>query len=341
MIGTRRNFLVVLLLCAALLAACMDENGTTPDPTQQPPAVETAPAVETNGASEAGGAPEAGEVVQNTPEPTPIPPSPTPSEPLAALVNGRPIFLSDYENELARYQQAEADLGQTEINYPQLVLDVLVERELIMQAAAAEGVVVTEEEVNTQLAELQAESGSAENFAAWLQTNQWTEAQFREAITAELLTQKMIERVTADVPFAAEQIHARYIRVDDPELAQSLVDQINGGADFAELARQHSLDPAAAATGGDLGFFSAGSLLVPELEAPAFALQPGQTSQVITATHSDGAPTYYILQVIERDPQRPLEGNQRNILMDQAISSWIEGLRTQAEITIFVDTNAE
>jgi foldase protein PrsA len=210
----------------------------------------------------------------------------------------------------------------------------------MIQAAAANGVVVTEDEINTQMAELQTVSDSAENFTAWLQANQLTEAEFREAITAEILIQKMIEQVTADVPFASEQIHARYIRVNDPELAQSLLDQINTGADFGELARQYSLDSLSATAGGDMGFFSAGSLFVPALEAPAFSLQPGQTSQVIPVTHVDGSPTFYLLQVIEREAQRTLEGNQRNILLEQAVLSWIAELRAQAEITIFVDTNA-
>jgi parvulin-like peptidyl-prolyl isomerase len=191
------------------------------------------------------------------------------------------------------------------------------------------------------MAELQEISGSAENFAAWLQENQWTEEEFRKAITAELLTQKMIETVTANVPTSAEQIRARYIRVDDQELAQTLLDQINTGADFAELARQYSLDTLSAQGGGDMGFFSAGTLLVPELDAAAFTLQPGQTSQVIPVTNFDGSPTYYILQVTERVAQRPLEGNQRATLLEQTIASWLEGLRTQAEITIFVDTSAE
>jgi hypothetical protein len=79
-------------------------------------------------------------------------------------------------------------------------------------------------------------------------------------------------------------------------------------------------------------------LLVPELEAPALALQPDQTSDVIPAIDFDGTQTYYILQVIERDPQRPLEADQRTNLSIQTMESWIEELRSQAEITVFVNT---
>ncbi len=334
--GIRRAFLIVFLLLAVLLAACDNEGSPTVQPTAEVPMSETVPVVATEISTDPAG----NGTVQETQAPTPIPASPTPSEPLAALVNGAPIFLSDYENELARYQQAETELDLSDTNYPQQVIDSLVERALITQAATAAGITVTEEEVNTQISDLQEASGSAENFEAWLQTNQWTLEEFREALTAEILTQKMIEQITADVPFTAEQVHARYIRVNDQTLAQSLLDQINAGADFGELAKQHSLDPLSAAAGGDMGFFSAGTLLVPELEPHAFALQPGQTSQVIPVTHFDGSPTFYLLQVVERDPQRTLEGNQRSILLEQAILSWVAELRVQAEITIFVDTNA-
>jgi parvulin-like peptidyl-prolyl isomerase len=117
-----------------------------------------------------------------------------------------------------------------------------------------------------------------------------------------------------------------------------LVEQIRGGADFAALARQHSINQQTAEIGGDMGFFLPGTLLVPELEAPALALQPDQTSDVIPAIDFDGTQTYYILQVIERDPQRPLEADQRTNLSIQTMEAWIEELRSQAEITIFVDT---
>jgi parvulin-like peptidyl-prolyl isomerase len=325
--------LIVLLLAAVLLAGCNNDELPTIVPTAElPPAAETAP-------PETGlepGETETGTQVETGPTLAPV--TPTPSEPLAALVNGRPIFLADYEKELARFQQAEAALGPSDQNGPEVALQLLIERELISQAAEARGIVVTDEELETMLAELKEEAGSAENFAAWLQTNNLTEEEFLEEAAAGLLTQKMIEIVTADVPFVAEQIHARIIQVDDQTLAQSLVEQIRGGADFAALARQHSINQQTAEIGGDMGFFLPGTLLVPELEAPALALQPDQTSDVIPAIDFDGTQTYYILQVIERDPQRPLEADQRTNLSIQTMEAWIEELRSQAEITIFVDT---
>ena len=52
-------------------------------------------------------------------------------------------------------------------------------------------------------------------------------------------------------------------------------------ADFAQLAQQSSTDAATKDKGGDLGWFAKGGLSDKALEDAAFALQPGQLSDVI------------------------------------------------------------
>jgi peptidyl-prolyl cis-trans isomerase D len=63
-------------------------------------------------------------------------------------------------------------------------------------------------------------------------------------------------------------------------IAQGLLDQVKGGADFAALARAKSEDQGSAPNGGDLGCFPPGRM-VPEFDDAVFALQPGQVSDLV------------------------------------------------------------
>lgn len=277
------------------------------------------------------------------PSPTPIPPTPTPTEPVAASVNGQPVFLATFEKELARYEQGQLDLGLTpggdSSNHRALVLDTLIEQTLIAQAAAAANIAITPGMAAQKLAELKAVVGNETNFQAWLQANQWTEAEFQTALAMEMLTEKIKTEVTGDVPFAVPQVHARYIQVSDAALAQSLLAQIQAGADFGELARQNSLDRLTGENGGDLGFFPPGTLLVPDVEQAAFALDVNQVSDIISVAGSDGSPTYYIIQVLEKDPQRALSLEQRAVLLQETFEAWLQTLWEQADIVRYVDTD--
>jgi parvulin-like peptidyl-prolyl isomerase len=271
--------------------------------------------------------------------PTEIPPTATPSEPMAALVNDQPIFLADYEQELARYEQAQAEMGSTpDADYRALVLDVLIEKELIAQAAAQRGITVTTEAVDAKLVELENAAGESGNFDAWLLANQYTREQFQTALAEEMLTEAVVAEVTADVPATAEQVKARYLQVDDAALAESLRQQIQAGADFGALASQYSLDQVTAESGGDLGYFARGSLLVTAVEEAAFELQPGEVSEVITDTGADGQSTYYLVQTLERDGERPLSADMRYTMLQQAFETWLDGLWQSAEITRFIES---
>ncbi|HSD28654.1 MAG TPA: peptidylprolyl isomerase [Vicinamibacteria bacterium] len=66
-------------------------------------------------------------------------------------------------------------------------------------------------------------------------------------------------------------------------IAQGLLDQVKAGADFAALAKKSSEDQGSAANGGDLGCFPSGRM-VPEFDDAVFALEPGQTSDLVKSS---------------------------------------------------------
>ena len=90
------------------------------------------------------------------------------------------------------------------------------------------------------------------------------------------------------------------------DFAQSLLDSIRAGADFAKLAKQYSNDPGSAKLGGDLGFVKRG-VFFPEFESAAFALAEGQISEVIKSPVG-----FHIIQLLER---RGESINTRHILI--------------------------
>ncbi len=89
-----------------------------------------------------------------------------------------------------------------------------------------------------------------------------------------------------------EEVRARHILLSIPPgatgpqqdslraLAEDLRDRVRAGEDFGGMAAEYSQDPGSAAQGGDLGFFGRGAMVAP-FEEGAFALRPGETSDVI------------------------------------------------------------
>lgn len=78
------------------------------------------------------------------------------------------------------------------------------------------------------------------------------------------------------------------------DFAQSLLDTLKKGADFAELAKKFSGDQGSASQGGDLGFVKRG-VLVPEFEAAAYSLSQNQISGIVETQFG-----YHIIQLLER-----------------------------------------
>jgi len=120
--------------------------------------------------------------------------------------------------------------------------------------------------------------------------------------------------------------------------AEAVLVEVKAGADFAELAREHSEDTSAD-SGGDLGLFGRGAM-VPEFEQAAFSLPIGGTSELVRSTYG-----YHIIKVIEREVAftQPLESVQEQIQgvlsqekatakMEAAIESAAEKLRAAGSI---------
>jgi peptidyl-prolyl cis-trans isomerase C len=131
-----------------------------------------------------------------------------------------------------------------------------------------------------------------------------------------------------------DEVHARHILVKTEAEANSIIDQLNKGADFATLAKKYSKDPGAA-SGGDLGYFTRDDM-VPAFAAAAFALKPGQYTKTPVKTEFG----WHIILVVDRRVKAPPTFEQarpeltRKLTRD-VVEAKVKELRSEAKVEAF------
>ena len=317
----RRGSLLILAILCLLLAACAGDKETP----EAAPADNSAPAAESDA------------VVAANLETTPASPEPT-AEALAARVNDEPITLAEFTSERERRAFGLDVEPATAAAFDETVLQGMIDQVLIEQYAAREGLAVTDAEVE---AELQAQSeiatANGQDLEEFVNAQLYSMDEYRAALRGMMLWQKVSQHVVASVPPTGPQVHARHILVADEAIARSLLDQLNQGAEFAQLALQYSLDSSTAPTGGDLDWVSRGDLLQPEVEDAIFALEPGQRAPepVISSLG------YHIIETLERVEDRPLNEAALAEKREQAFLEWLQSQRDSARIERFVGTGGQ
>lgn len=265
-----------------------------------------------------------------TPEPVlTAEPTATPTSlPMALMVNGEGILLSEYEAELSRLQAALTELGQemTPEEQKERILSNFIEQLLLAQAAVESSYSVTDDEVQTRIDRLISDLGSAEKLTEWQTANGYTDETFRVALKREIAVAWQRDAITNEVPPTAEQIHARQLFFKNEANAIEALSQLNNGVEFTTLAYQQDV-----VLGGDLGWFPRGMLTQPEVEEVVFAMQPGETSGIINSSLG-----YHILNVMERSADHPLSTEARMMLQESALNDWIEAARADSTIEILV-----
>jgi parvulin-like peptidyl-prolyl isomerase len=209
----------------------------------------------------------------------------------AATVNGRAIKLQEVERVIKQQGQGqEGRLSPLELAQARLqVLESLIQQEVMFQKAEKEGHVPPDEDVNAEFNRRRTGSGmSAEEFEKRMKEIGETEASAREAIKRSLAIQRLTDKITGKVePPKDSEIDAFYagnkeafVKKRGVKLAAIVIDpsdggegdttrneqeavirgneiikQLQQGADFANLAREHSEDQSRL-QGGDLGYVS-------------------------------------------------------------------------------------
>jgi peptidyl-prolyl cis-trans isomerase C len=297
-----------------------------------------------------------------------------PKEPAAAIVNGERIPMSTLDSKVQVVLRSNPELRAGE-NVDKLreirkdILDDLINEELIIQQGIELGLVPQEIELSTELKKIKDRFPSEDSFQEALKRQKLTEQKLNKIIERALIGKKMLDikikptaNAVTDEDIAAfyaenknmfatqEEVKASHILLkvapDADEEAktkaksdmQGILEKARGGADFAELAKEHSECPSAS-QGGDLGYFRRGQMVKP-FEESAFGMEEGQISDIVETQFG-----YHIILGVHKKPagMRELEEVSEDIrkVLDEkevnaALKKWLEPVKEKSTIKILV-----
>lgn len=295
-----------------------------------------------------------------------------PKEPAAAIVNGERIPMSTLDKEMQIVMTRNPELRSKE-NITAIrearkeALDYLINQELIVQEGKKAGLVPKGAEVDAELAKIKQRFPTEDAFTQVLKQQGLTEKVLRGLIERGMIAKKVLDtkvKPTAE-PVTDEDVadyyeehkeefvepekaSARHILLklspdsSDEEKAaakeklQGVLKEARGGADFAELAKQHSEGPSAP-QGGDLGYFGRGQMVKP-FEDVVFSSEPNQISDIVETQFG-----YHIILVEDRKPEKTLalesvSGRIKEMLEEKesnvALEKWLNIIKEKAIIEI-------
>lgn len=241
-------------------------------------------------------------------------------DPVVARVNGQPILRSEVKAAIAQLPAQFQGMPQERLFQP--ILDQMIANRIVAQAAEQAGVEETPE-FRTRFAAMRER----------LLQQTYLEQEIDKRLTDERL-REVYEKIKAENPPQPE-LRARHILVEDEARAKEIVAELEGGADFAEIAARESKDPGSAAEGGDLGWFSP-EVMVPEFSQAALALEPGAyTTEPVQSQFG-----WHVIKLEERrTPEFPPFEELRDQLAEQQAQTEaqavVEELRKAAEVEVF------
>jgi peptidyl-prolyl cis-trans isomerase C len=236
---------------------------------------------------------------------------------VVVVVNGHEIKTSEVEIAAEDIAFQLGDLP-AKLRYPFLI-EYLVERHLLAQAAVKQGIAESDE-YKQRLAFYQAKALRDAYFNSTIKPSV-TEEEVKAAYDKEATNIKVSERV-----------RARHILVQTEKDANDVLARLSKGEKFEDIAKQVSLD-GSKDYGGDLGYF-ASEEMVPEFSKAAFNLKVGEISQPVKTDYG-----WHVIKVEDRkqggaQPFDQVKAGIKAVLMRKKVQDVVSELRKQAKIEI-------
>ncbi len=262
-----------------------------------------------------------------TPDAALAPPKPMPPQlpDVLARVNGEPVRKVEFDRVVRNIELGNGPIpADRRDEVLRGVLDQLITYTVMSQEAKTQNVTVTDTDVDSRIKQMRGTT-SDDEFKKALAARGMSVEQLRSDARTQLTIEKMMEAQIANTGAATEvdarafydnnpdkfkqaaTVRASHILLKVPENApeaektkartqiEGILKRARSGEDFAALAKQYSQD-GSSAQGGDLGHFER-ERMVPPFSQAAFALQPGQLSDVVATQFG-----FHIIKVTDRKP---------------------------------------
>jgi peptidyl-prolyl cis-trans isomerase SurA len=245
---------------------------------------------------------------------------------IVAVIDNEIILQSELEFQLNIFAAQRGINPDTE-GLRKQILNSMIDDKLVYAQSELDSIIVTDEEITQridyQINVFQQQYGSVQRIEEMYGMSiERIRRELRDDVRKNLMVQRMQQTKFASIEASRREVEEFFetykdsigqipekvtlyhifrnpkanerIKKKSQDLAQSLLDSIKAGADFAEIATVYSDDPGSASQGGDLGFVKRG-IFYPEFEAAAFALDEGEISDVVESPVG-----FHIIQMLER-----------------------------------------
>ncbi|MGM0438314.1 MAG: peptidylprolyl isomerase [Bacillota bacterium] len=283
---------------------------------------------------------------------------------LDQFANMQQLIMSLYQsNQQFTQLLLQTEAGQDLLNeFRKTKLDGMITMELLKKEAEKRNIELSEEEkdemFNQQLASIKQNNNLTDDQLLSSLNEQGISSLeeykgiFLENNKDNLVLNKLMQEVTKEVSISdeeakeyynnnknqyeyGEQVNASHILLEDEEKVEEVLNKVNNGQNFAELAEEYSQGPTAE-DGGKLGFFEKGDM-VPAFEEKAFDLEVGEISEEAVKTDYG----YHIIKVTDKkeagvasfeEVKSNIKENLSNQQRQKAWDDFVNKLREEAEI---------
>jgi len=238
------------------------------------------------------------------------------SSPVLATVNGAPITEAVFE--LYQQQMQSRAPGNPAAMNRETILNEVINLELARQSGEKEGV-GKDTKIQLQIAQQK---------RAVLAS-----AAIQQYLSANPITDEELKKIYDEQVPKGDEYKARHILVEDEDAAKKLIVELDGGADFSELAKEHSTGPSGK-SGGELGWFSPKQMVAPFSEAAAKLEKGAYTKEPVKTQFGWHIIILDDTREASPPPFEQLKPQLQAFVQKQRVQEYITRLRQSATIEI-------